>query len=362
MATDENTHPGSVFRMQYCFIHDGTGGNNVKSRSERNEIYYNWIEGAVYHELELIGPDPAGGVPAGLKREDSDVVGNVLWKKSTASGGQANFYVVRFGGDGTGETFGRYRFVNNTVIMGSSAVFRLFDGLESVEIHNNVFHRPDGGAAPLVRTVEALWSSGELIAGKNNWIHSDITSVPLQLTGSVRGTDPAFVDLAINNLRPASGSPLIDVGTSTPEPPPGYSFPLPLFPPAFEPPAGAIASPGAAIVRSNDGTIDIGAFEREPETNVSQWVSMPNGVELEPNYPNPFNPTTRIGYRLDVPGDVKLVVCDLLGREIRVLVSAWESAGSHEVTFDAAGLPSGLYVYKLEAGPAVQSRKMLLLK
>ena len=78
MATDEVAHPGSVFRMVGCYVHDGNGGNNVKSRAERNEIYYNWIEGGFYHELELIGPDPAGGVPEGQAREDSDVVGNVL--------------------------------------------------------------------------------------------------------------------------------------------------------------------------------------------------------------------------------------------------------------------------------------------
>ncbi len=56
MATGEEMYPGSVFRMQYCFVYDGNGGNNVKSRAERNEIYYNWIEGAYYHNLELIGP------------------------------------------------------------------------------------------------------------------------------------------------------------------------------------------------------------------------------------------------------------------------------------------------------------------
>ena len=53
MATDEVAYPGSVFRMQFCWIHDGNGGNNVKSRAERNEIYSNWIEGAFYH-LSLI--------------------------------------------------------------------------------------------------------------------------------------------------------------------------------------------------------------------------------------------------------------------------------------------------------------------
>src|SRR5688572_17476563 len=57
MATDQAAYPGAVFRMQYCYVHDGNGGNNVKSRAERNEIYFNWIESAYYHELELIGPD-----------------------------------------------------------------------------------------------------------------------------------------------------------------------------------------------------------------------------------------------------------------------------------------------------------------
>ncbi|MBK9258442.1 MAG: hypothetical protein IPM54_01245 [Polyangiaceae bacterium] len=51
MSTNENDYPGSVFRMQYCYLHDGNGGHGVKSRAERNEIYYNWLEGAVIHEL-----------------------------------------------------------------------------------------------------------------------------------------------------------------------------------------------------------------------------------------------------------------------------------------------------------------------
>jgi len=100
MATDEIHYPGSVFRMQYCYIHDGNGGNNVKSRAERNEIYNNWIENAYYHELELIGPDGGDGGDAGLAREDSDVVGNVLRKTSR------NGFVTRVGGDGTGQTNG----------------------------------------------------------------------------------------------------------------------------------------------------------------------------------------------------------------------------------------------------------------
>ena len=253
MATDEVHYPGSVFRMQHCYVHDGNGGNNVKSRAERNEIYYNWIEGAFYHELELIGPDGGDGGNPALEREDSDVVGNVLFKRNT-------FYVVRVGGDGTGETNGRYRFVNNTFLCGSSAAFRIFDGIESIEMHNNVFHR-EGGAVTVTRTAEASWVAGEQIAGSRNWVLSGASAVPTQWTGTVYGTDPGFWDLAANDLRPAAGSPLLDEGTSAPSGPPGYPFPAPLFPPAKHPPMHQVQAPGTAAPRPSAGDIDIGAFE-----------------------------------------------------------------------------------------------------
>src|SRR5574341_445963 len=129
MAIDEDNYPDGVFRMQFNWVHDGKGGNNVKSRAARNEIYYNRIEGAYYHELELIGVDPAC-CAEGLVREDSDVVGNLIVKKPPPYGPNPSFFAVRVGGDGTGQTWGRYRFVNNTFVMGAIAVFRIFDGLE----------------------------------------------------------------------------------------------------------------------------------------------------------------------------------------------------------------------------------------
>ncbi|MBN1306965.1 MAG: hypothetical protein JXA18_03545, partial [Chitinispirillaceae bacterium] len=60
MASDEYSHPGSVFRLQFCYLHDGVEGDNVKSRSQRNEIYYNWIEnaGSSGHGMGLFAPDP----------------------------------------------------------------------------------------------------------------------------------------------------------------------------------------------------------------------------------------------------------------------------------------------------------------
>jgi hypothetical protein len=361
MATDESAHPGSTFRLQFCWIHDGTGGNNVKSRSERNEIYYNWIEGAVYHELELIGPDPAGGVPAALKREDSDVVGNVLRKRATSYGSAGTFYVTRFGGDGTGESKGRYRVVNNTIVLGTSAAFRLFDGLESVEMHNNVFASSTGTPAPIVRTVEAVWTAGEQISGQNNWVQNGLTQAPAGWTGTVSGAQPGFRNFGSDDLTPAEGSPLINGGTSAPQSPQEFSFPSPLFPPAAHPPQHTLLVPGSAVPRPLIGLPDIGAFEFQQSTNVAQ-AEEPAEYRLEQNYPNPFNPTTVISYQLSVVSEVRLVVYDLLGQEVAELVNKKKAPGSYEVKFDAARFSSGVYIYRLTAGDFVQSRTMVLVR
>ena len=360
MATDEAAHPGSVFRMQFCYMHDGAGGNNVKSRAERNEIYYNWIEGAYYHELELIGPDPAGGVPADLKREDSDVTGNVLRKRATVYA-PGTFNVTRFGGDGTGESKGRYRVVNNTFIMGTSAAFRLFDSVESVEMHNNVFVSNTGAAAPIVRTVEAQWTSGEQISGQNNWVQNVLTTIPVEWTGTIRGVDPGFRDIASGDFSPASGSPLINAGTSNGQPPQGFPFMNPLFPPAWEPPVHELIAPGTASPRFIAGAIDIGAFEYRPAVNVSV-VAQPEGFALGQNYPNPFNPKTVVGSELPVASNVKLAIYDLLGREVAVLVNERRAAGSYQDSFDGSGLASGVYICRMTAGKFAQSRRMLLLR
>ena len=135
MATDEAAHPNAVFRLQHSYIHNAKGGNNVKTRSGRNEIYYNWIEGARYHGIELIGPDmdDNDAMNENTKREDSDVVGNVVIATSNGS-------AIRLGGDGTGQTKGRYRVVNNTFVLQNNAdALRGNDGIETLEIYNNIF-------------------------------------------------------------------------------------------------------------------------------------------------------------------------------------------------------------------------------
>jgi hypothetical protein len=85
--------------------------------------------------------------------------------------------------------------------------------------------------------------------------------------------------------------------------------------------------------------------------------------ELEQNYPNPFNPSTTIRYALPEASRVTLTVYDALGRQISVLVrDDIQAAGRHEITFDAGNLPSGMYLYRLEAGAFSRTGKMMLIK
>jgi hypothetical protein len=80
------------------------------------------------------------------------------------------------------------------------------------------------------------------------------------------------------------------------------------------------------------------------------------------NYPNPFNPTTTINYQLPENGFVTIKVFDMLGKEVTTLVNGNRTAGYHNVTFDASRLTSGIYIYTINAGKFIQSKKMLLMK
>jgi hypothetical protein len=85
--------------------------------------------------------------------------------------------------------------------------------------------------------------------------------------------------------------------------------------------------------------------------------------QLAQNYPNPFNPATLISYNLPYDGYVKLKVYDVLGREVKTLINGFQQAGIHNINFDASGLNSGVYFYKMEAGNNFSSiKKMILIR
>ena len=95
---------------------------------------------------------------------------------------------------------------------------------------------------------------------------------------------------------------------------------------------------------------------------VKSELNNPNRFELSQNYPNPFNPSTTINYSIPKESMVQLKIFNILGQQVKTLVSENEASGIYTVRFDASNLSSGIYFYSLRAGNYYQVKKMLLLK
>ena len=115
---------------------------------------------------------------------------------------------------------------------------------------------------------------------------------------------------------------------------------------------------------------------KEIDTNSAEWFSEP--IEAMPvssvrragggeytllrNYPNPFNPGTTINYRLPAAGSARLVIFDMLGRNLETFDEGRQSSGEHSVRWDATGVPAGVYFCRLEAGGLVQTTRLVVVR
>jgi hypothetical protein len=91
-------------------------------------------------------------------------------------------------------------------------------------------------------------------------------------------------------------------------------------------------------------------------------AGIPQNFSLSQNYPNPFNPVTKIKFAVANISDVKLVVYDVLGRQVQELLNSRMNPGYYEFNFTASELPSGVYFYRLTAGEFTDVKKMTLIK
>jgi hypothetical protein len=103
--------------------------------------------------------------------------------------------------------------------------------------------------------------------------------------------------------------------------------------------------------------IDCSGTDVEEENN-----SLPEGFILNQNFPNPFNPTTTIGFSLGKPEFVTLKVYDILGREVAILFNNYLNQGNYNFDFNASSLSSGVYLYRLQTESFNQTKQMILLK
>jgi hypothetical protein len=114
---------------------------------------------------------------------------------------------------------------------------------------------------------------------------------------------------------------------------------------------------GRIVIRS-DGEMP----PAPPEASGETPVFIPTEYSIGQNYPNPFNPTTTLTYALPTDGIVQLRVYNVLGQEVAFLENDFKQAGVHTVQWDASAQPSGVYLYKITAGPFSETRKMLLIR
>ena len=128
-----------------------------------------------------------------------------------------------------------------------------------------------------------------------------------------------------------------------------------------------------SVVDSSTYTYAVYAFNIDTvstssnQTEVSKSTSVKNNqlvseFRLYQNFPNPFNPTTQISYEIPHAGFVKMEIFNILGEKISTLINQYETAGKHNITFDASNLSSGIYIYQLRSANSIAEKKLTLLK
>lgn len=104
------------------------------------------------------------------------------------------------------------------------------------------------------------------------------------------------------------------------------------------------------------------SYQQTTITEVEDEETIPTVFKLEQNYPNPFNPSTKIKFAVPEKSNVLIKVYDILGSEVATLVNEEMDAGWYENNFNAAGLSSGVYLFRMEAGNFISTKKMIYLR
>lgn len=123
-----------------------------------------------------------------------------------------------------------------------------------------------------------------------------------------------------------------------------------------------LADVGVVFVAENSGTRRVYWDRYDNLTNITNNNSTADNYSLSQNFPNPFNPSTKISFNIPQSDHVTLKVYDMMGKEVATLVNSQMNMGSYNVNFNAANLSSGVYFYKLISGNFIEVKKMTLIK
>ena len=306
---ERNTVYGCNLGVELASEHYGKATEGIVLRN--NFIYHNLVLGIA------TGGYSAGTGAGGGEAKNNFIVNNSLYQNTTSERPQD---------DWGGEFLLQNRNINN--------VYK-----------NNIVYARAGRARVNL--------AGSLNSG-NNWGHQlYFGSTAGEAPGQVISADPRLVDPANGDLRLLEGSPAIDAGETL-----------------DSTAVGTVDFDGNPRVQN--GAIDIGAHEFSPGTSVGWQLSTPDAgipreVRLYPNYPNPFNPSTRVRFALPRSAHVELAVYNLQGQQVARLLDAMRGPGEFETQWTARNpsgqlLAAGIYLLRLRTGDVEQSRRVVLVK
>jgi hypothetical protein len=282
------------------------------------------------------------------------IYNNIGYGMHTTSG------LIKF--NNSGQSSGRAEIIGNTVYGGKGGLIQIDDPY--IIFKNNII--VSTGTNPVVVFSKSLKNKSNIDYNlyKNSSTGSSLIiekSTAYNITewqsdgygeNSIEG-DPEFVSTTLNNFSLQYTSPALENGVDLEAP---YN----------------VDRNGTS--RPSGGKTDIGAYERIISDEIDDsglrknfdgsetLNNIPEFFELAQNYPNPFNPATTIKYSLPENSMVTLKVYDITGSEVAVLINDIQSAGFHQVKFDASNLASGTYIYMLTTKDLKETKKMVLIK
>ncbi|SDW17275.1 hypothetical protein [Paenibacillus sp. CF384] len=228
----------------------GCTGNNLKDRSAGTVVRYNWIEGG-NRQIDLVEGDDATAITSDASYNKTFVYGNVLIKPNDTRNPQ----FIHYGGDnGTTSLYrkGTLYLYNNTIISNrttNSTMLRLSTSSETADVRNNVYYKSVSTSS--LRIIDQTGTANLY----NNWINTGYTNIAagsggtVTHSGTITGTSPGFTNFSTLNLRPTTGSALINAGTSLHANASAY------------PVGNEYVQHQLSVARAANGTLDIGAFE-----------------------------------------------------------------------------------------------------
>jgi parallel beta-helix repeat protein len=349
-----NSGDRPIVRNNECFNNTGCGIqlNADVSQGGDGIISNAVIEGNVLHDNGT-----GGGSAINLDGVQNSVIYNNLIYNNHATG------IALFMIDGA-EGSKNNKVYNNTIINPQDARWAMLvnSGSTGDTLYNNIFinhHSFRGSISVDQSSLQNFFSDYNIVSdrlsnddGESNMSLADWQKLGYDIHSNIAAPeDQLFVNYSTGDFHLLSGSQAVDAGTGLV--------------------SSVVTDDIANVSRPRGNGFDIGAFEYSNAAGISSEQKI-KGFELYQNFPNPFNPSTKIKYTISKTSFVNLKIYNALGQEISTLVNGEQFSGTYEVEFSLnsnlisggkhAGHANGIYFYRLTAGSFSSTKKMILLK